>query len=271
MAKIELVAIDVDGTCFKDHGDIIPSNIKPLIDVCKKGVKIALVTGRPFNKMLDDLKKNELEQYVHFIITYNGAHIYDVQKQIVINKSLIKAQTVAKVFEECKKWNVWLWIYSEDFKKIYTNFDAIGFSENDFLLSDSKIENKELTKTNTLQAYQLIIHKNPKVNNISNIHAVAYFCRTIGIKTFYVPHYAYMAVATDKGKSLELLAKTLKIKPEHIMAIGDGENDIPMFKYAGLAVVMKNAKPNIQTYANAITDTDLNGGVAKALEKYILK
>jgi len=47
-------------------------------------------------------------------------------------------------------------------------------------------------------------------------------------------------------------------------------NDISMLKYAGLAVAMENAYPEVKEYADYITSSNDNDGVAYAIEKFIL-
>ena len=80
-----------------------------------------------------------------------------------------------------------------------------------------------------------------------------------------------MNEGVSKGKALKLLAQMLNIDKDQIIAIGDNENDISMFKVAGLAVAMENGDKIAKEHAHIITDTNDNDGVAKVIEKYILK
>ncbi|MGU0171551.1 HAD hydrolase family protein [Escherichia coli] len=66
------------------------------------------------------------------------------------------------------------------------------------------------------------------------------------------------------------LADVLGIKPEEIMAIGNQENDIAMIEYAGVGVAMDNAIPSVKEVANFVTKSNLEDGVAFAIEKYVL-
>lgn len=50
-----------------------------------------------------------------------------------------------------------------------------------------------------------------------------------------------MQKVLDKGSALLWLADHLGISREETMAFGDGENDIPMIKAAGIGVAMENA------------------------------
>ena len=55
-----------------------------------------------------------------------------------------------------------------------------------------------------------------------------------------------------------------------MIAIGDGLNDIPMLKYAGLGIAMENAYEEVKKIANDITLSNEQDGVAYSIEKYIL-
>ena len=73
-----------------------------------------------------------------------------------------------------------------------------------------------------------------------------------------------------KGTGVKSLADALGIKAEEVMAIGDQENDIAMIEYAGVGVAMDNAIPAVKEAANFITKSNLEDGVAYAIEKYVL-
>lgn len=65
---------------------------------------------------------------------------------------------------------------------------------------------------------------------------------------------------------MKSLVGVLGIKPEEIMAIGDQENDIAMIEYAGVGVAMDNAIPSVKEVANFVTKSNLEDGVAFAIE-----
>ena len=53
------------------------------------------------------------------------------------------------------------------------------------------------------------------------------------------------------------------------MSFGDGENDIPMIKAAGLGVAMGNALDTVKAVADTVTLTNDENGVAASIRKYI--
>ncbi len=68
----------------------------------------------------------------------------------------------------------------------------------------------------------------------------------------------------------QVLLKHLDVDPQAIMTIGDGSNDLEMVSAAGLGVAMGNAVPAVKAAASVVVGTNDEGGVAEALERYVL-
>ena len=81
----------------------------------------------------------------------------------------------------------------------------------------------------------------------------------------------FTEAGVTKGTSLNKLIQKLGIKREEVIAMGDSYNDQAMIEFAGLGVAMGNAPDDIKEIANYVTDTNMNDGVAKVVEKFVLK
>jgi hydroxymethylpyrimidine pyrophosphatase-like HAD family hydrolase len=57
---------------------------------------------------------------------------------------------------------------------------------------------------------------------------------------------------------------------EQTLAIGDGTNDLPLFKSAFVKVAMGNATEELKAAADFVVGTLEEDGFAEAMEKYIL-
>ena len=79
-----------------------------------------------------------------------------------------------------------------------------------------------------------------------------------------------MPLGVEKSASLDRLLKRLGLTAANLMACGDGWNDLPMIRYAGLGVAMGNAVPAVKAAADAVTEDNEHDGVGLAVEKYIL-
>jgi Cof subfamily protein (haloacid dehalogenase superfamily) len=81
----------------------------------------------------------------------------------------------------------------------------------------------------------------------------------------------FTEAGVTKGTSLNHLIGQLGIEREEVIAMGDSYNDLAMIEFAGLGVAMGNAPADIQEKADYVTDTNMNDGVAKVVETFILK
>jgi hydroxymethylpyrimidine pyrophosphatase-like HAD family hydrolase len=80
----------------------------------------------------------------------------------------------------------------------------------------------------------------------------------------------FMPANVSKGSALALLAARLGIDPAAAVVFGDGENDIPMFEWAGGSVAMPHGWPEAIRRArwvapNGPTETAFARGVELAL------
>jgi HAD superfamily hydrolase (TIGR01484 family) len=76
--------------------------------------------------------------------------------------------------------------------------------------------------------------------------------------------------AVSKGNALKILAHHLAIPLDETMAIGDGANDISMLRAAGLGVAMGQAPRRVRAIADAVTTSNAEDGLARAIEQYAL-
>ena len=100
-----------------------------------------------------------------------------------------------------------------------------------------------------------------RVRTISEIEVTGAFFHNLEVN----------AKGVTKGQALLRLGEMLGIKREEIMACGDGMNDYEMLSAVGFGVAMGNAMEPLKEIADYITETNDENGVAKAIEKFVLR
>ena len=70
---------------------------------------------------------------------------------------------------------------------------------------------------------------------------------------------------SSKGEGVAVLLDHLRIKTDHVIAFGDGENDVEMLSMVNFGVAVDNAKPMLKDVARALTYSNDENGVAFAL------
>ena len=118
----------------------------------------------------------------------------------------------------------------------------------------------------------------------TSIQKMHVFCRDKETQRYLLRHLPFTHVAVsssaernveinhedaDKGIALLALADHLRIDRDQVMAFGDGLNDIPMIRAAGIGVVMGNAADEVKAAGDMITADNDRDGVAEIIEALI--
>ena len=93
-----LVALDLDGTLLNSYGEISSETREAIKQSVEKGVEIVLASGRPISSV-EDLA-NEL-QANHYIISGNGATVYDMQKQETVYDRFLSKEQILNIVKIC--------------------------------------------------------------------------------------------------------------------------------------------------------------------------
>jgi 5-amino-6-(5-phospho-D-ribitylamino)uracil phosphatase len=74
------------------------------------------------------------------------------------------------------------------------------------------------------------------------------------------------STGADKGAALAVACKELEIHPTQVIAIGDAQNDVEMFRVAGTSFAMGQASDMVKAAATHVTAPNDQDGVAHAIE-----
>lgn len=75
----------------------------------------------------------------------------------------------------------------------------------------------------------------------------------------------------DKGTGARDFSQAVGVDPADLMVIGDGWNDLPMFRAAGYAFAMQGAPDELLALATAVVPDIENDGAAVAIQQYVLE
>ena len=71
----------------------------------------------------------------------------------------------------------------------------------------------------------------------------------------------------DKGAGFEEIMKRMSISSEDVIAIGDSETDIPLFKVAKTSIALGNSFDVVKSQATMTVSANAGDGVIEALDK----
>lgn len=269
--KYKLIAIDLDDTLLTSQKSISEVNYQIIQKAVLKGIKIVLCSGRTHNAVIkfdNDLNIAGPNQYM---ITNGGAVIEELNGNIIFQQTLDNRFYRDFVhFTERNKLNYNVvdifgntYTSNSEFIDRYTIMQANENANGLFIKTPDQLpSNFEITKA-------IINGDKHKLDSISDMVHKKYDENYFVVRTG-VGFLEIFPKGINKGSAVEKLADHLNIDLSHVMALGDRDNDIPMFKVAGLAVAMGNAVEGPKLESNAITDDNNHDGVGKAIKKFAL-
>ncbi len=266
--KYKLIAVDLDDTLLNDSQEISKENHDALISAQEMGLKLVICTGRPLSAVRKYI--NYIEGYTHddYVVVYNGSIITTAREDVLLKNTLEKEilKQLLKIGE-----NRDLVIQMYDDKGIYAekvNEDTKEYEN----ISGTTIQ--QVQDLNEMETSIKFLFNSKNREELEKVKMVIE--EKLGDRVcvfFSKPKYLEVLPGnSNKGKALKYLADYLGIKRDEVIAIGDGENDISMIKYAGLGIAMHNAKSELQKVADYVTKNSNNeSGVAEAIEKFVLR
>jgi Cof subfamily protein (haloacid dehalogenase superfamily) len=263
---IKLVAVDMDDTLLDGTLNVSPRTREAIDKAHEQGAFVTICTGRMFSSA----KPFALDLNMRTpIITYNGGMIRSAfTKEMLFHKTIAPdvAGKLVDFFRE-KGWylqshmNDELYVAERCEKAIFyeslAGISAIPIGEKFYTMRHEPTKMLAMAEPHEILEIQKIINKE--------------FAGEVFAATSKSTYLELTHPSVNKGHALGLLAESLKISREEVMAIGDSNNDIPMLEYAGFGVAMGNATDKIKAVAKAVTGHHNAHGVAEAIEKYVLK
>ncbi len=269
-----LVVCDMDGTLLNSKSELSERNREVLKKLIEKNIFVAIATGRIYTSARIYAKYLGL---ITPIIACNGAIVKDMADNRIIYDSSIRKEDCLKVFDICKKNNMYFHFYTKDV--FYT--EKLAESSLKYFEWNKKISEKESIDIRVIpDAYEHILHSDEKVYKIqpnsSNMQLLAKIrekleeIKTITCSKSWYNNIEVMNQDVSKGNAVKHLAESLGVKREEIICFGDNENDISMLSYAGLGIAMGNAEDIVKQHADYVTTSNDEDGISMALEKFVL-
>ncbi len=268
-SKYKLLALDLDGTLTNNKKEITEYTRATLLEAQRQGVRLILASGRPVFGIAPLAETLQLKEYGGFILAYNGGQIIRCGTGEVLYEQMLDPE-VLPYFYECSKRNGFEILTYDGDDVICENPDNEYVRYECFLnkMACRKVPDF-LEAIHGLKPKCLIVGEPERLARLEAEMAE----RLSGTNSVYRSEAFFLELVPkgiDKARSLDALLAKLNLRPENLMACGDGYNDLSMIRYAGLGVAMANAKPEVRAAADYITLSNEEDGVAAVVRKFIL-
>lgn len=288
---LKLVAIDLDGTMLNQYGIVTQKTKNSIKKAQENGIEIMIASGRPIDSVKTISKEIGSENY---FISGNGSIIYDIKKDKIIYENVLKKQKALEIIKICEENSIFYNVYTEkeiiaknlQYNVLYYHKENLTKAEEEkthINIVENIYDYIEKTEAKVLKVmicdkhqtiFNAIMRKLKEIDDIEVLEVSHMSRKIIRQGTEEIPiEYFYTEISAknvDKWTALEFLKEKLQISSEEIVAIGDNVNDKKMIEKSGYGIAMGQSAPQIKEIADYVTDSNVDDGVANALDKLLL-
>lgn len=265
---IRLIATDLDDTLLDAAAALTPRTKRALDAAMALGCGVALSSGRMLEAMLPFAERIGVNAPM---LLYNGAMIYDHRTDETLYAPRIPFETALRIVKLVEEMGCYIQLYPgknyycseiRDCTRAYARQINVPATPVGMPMAQWLAQNpSDMQK-------MLIIDTPEGADRIQAALRAAFPHGACFLKS--KAHYLEIAPeGVDKGRSLAFLAGHLGLRSDEVMAFGDGQNDVPMLRYAGAGYAMANACPQALACTALVAPPNTEDGVAQVIEEYI--
>lgn len=260
-----LIVLDIDGTVILADESLSPGVVAAVEHAHRSGHEVMIATGRSWEGTRGILRVLNIAP--EFVVCSNGAVVlrrlaaHDLSYERFHVETFDPAPVLTQLREHLP--DARYLVELPDGQRLYTEY-----------LEDWNLVHAKRVPFDELSANPVcrIVVVAPDHNEQDFVDLVA----RIGLHhvSYAVGWTAWLDIApqgVDKSTGLEIVRRELDLDPAHVLVIGDGRNDVGMFRWArengGRAVAMEQGPQEVRDAAGEITLSVQAGGVAEVLRK----
>ncbi len=262
---IRLVLADVDGTLITSAKVLSPSTIRAARTLKERGIALAITSSRPPRGLLQFIDALEIDTPTG---AFNGG-VFVKPDLTVLAQSVLPAVSAANAMKALRLHGLDVWAYTGDDWYVQHGGGPHVAREQRTVGFEPKV----------VDSYESVMDRTVKIVGVTDDPVLmveaerairADFAGAVSASRSQ-PYYLDLTHPdANKGKVVAWLSAHLGIPSRHIAAIGDGPNDILMFRRSGLSIAMGNAAPEVKAEAMAVTASNDEDGFAMAVDTHIL-
>ena len=263
MPKPEVKALffDVDGTLsgYQAHR-INPRDLESLSRLQEKGYLLFIATGRDLTLQKEHKAIEPVVPYMTGFISSNGQYCY-LKDGTDVSKHPIHEEDFVSIRDMCAKkhFGILYGISGESYTTEMTD-NVAAFAE---FVGIAPPDVRPFTPDNhTLLKLCVYVSAEDQKKYLDPLIRHSWTARTSDFLTDIIPD----GIGKDSG--LREICAHFGIDPAQTMAFGDGANDIPILKAAGIGVAMGIAPDAVKASADYITTSSEEAGITQALEHF---
>ena len=275
---VRLIAVDIDGTLLNSRWEVSPANREAIAEATRRGIEVALVTGRRFDFALPVAQ--QIPSPLTMIVN-NGALVCSKEGHTHV-RHLLPMATARRVLQSTQPWREGTAVVFDRPQANQVVLEKIDwedatrggyYTRNRKFLAESQPLEACLTEDPIQVMFTGPVAPMREVDKtLRSVTFAEDF--SLAVTVYEDRDFAMIDVlhpSVSKGAALAEWAGLRGYSPAEILAIGDNHNDLEMLSFAGIPVVMENGVPELKARGWHVTRSNDEDGVAAAIAHFALR
>lgn len=259
-----LLALDVDGTLARPDGTISPRTVEVVKRLQRDGMILCIASGRPPLGIRPVAELLGMDEFGGYIIGYNGGVLIDYSTNKMLYTASLPDEALPVVVECGRRSGHTMLTYVGD--EICTENASDPYVKVSHQRNGMPVREVLDFMTLPRPLPKCIITGDPCEMPALQREVSA---RLYGIADAYLSEAYFLEIVRrgiDKADALVRLLDHLDLTYHHLIAAGDGHNDMSMIRLASIGIAMGNAHPDVRQVADIVAPPSVEDGLAQVLE-----
>ncbi len=269
MQKIELIALDLDGTALTPENTVSDATREAVRRARGAGIHVVVSTGRICGEARDFAIALGADDRM---VTSGGASISSVSEARCTMRMSMPWEPAVRAAAAVERIGITAMIYIGE-TLLITPYDDLEFGKyksNEGYLAVKQVVPSvaEYIAENHLSVDKIFARSNDAVM-LGMIRRQVEEIPGVRVMSSAADNIEVVTPAADKGTALGMLCRELGTDLSRAAAIGDSENDLEMLRAVALPIAMGNASDAVKAVCKRETLTNAEDGVAAAIGRIL--
>jgi Cof subfamily protein (haloacid dehalogenase superfamily) len=270
--NIKALALDLDGSTLLPDGTLGERTRKTLAACAGRGLQIIICTGRS----TDAAERYRLALDARGpMVYYNGAEVVDTPSGTVLSAALLNTEVVDFGIDLSRREGVYFQVYfpgpafpQDSGNELVAERQC---AETEMYLNHTGIQArigdlKEAAARHPRGCIKCMFLGEHETLETLRPELTGRFGDRIFVTRSYRSFLEILDAGASKGAGLRRAMEFRGLRPDEVIALGDDENDLPMFGAAGFSIAPANAKETVRNQADLVIGSNAEEGLAEFLE-----
>lgn len=264
--RLRLVIMDMDGTLLERHRRVADDTAAVIRRAAARGVRFVLASARAPCSALPFHRGLGLDTP---LCCFNGALVRTDAGETWVADPL-PVETAARLADWCGERGLYAKVFGDDVFFVGSATGETASYSASYLVPFAEVGDLAgFIRRVGLAPFAFVVHTAPGLVRRLEEEVRSRFA---GAVSCHVPNDHALHLSSPRSSKLTaacLIAGRLGVAQRECLAVGDGDNDVELIRWAGVGAAVGNASPVLAAAADYVAEARESAGVAEVLRRFL--